>query len=71
MNVDLSALTISATKPKGKLAAMLADMGIGIVPILLRIWPTDVRMASKDRSLADFTTRTCNQQASTHAQNRV
>ena len=34
MNVDLSALTISATKPKGKLAAMLADMGIGIVPIL-------------------------------------
>lgn len=33
MNVDLSVLTISATKPKGKPAAMLADMGITIVPI--------------------------------------
>ena len=33
MNVDLSVLTISTTKPKGKPAAMLADMGIKIVPI--------------------------------------
>jgi len=33
MNVDLSVLTISATKPKGKPAAMLAEMGITIVPI--------------------------------------
>jgi ERCC4-type nuclease len=33
MNVDLSALTISATKPKRKPAAMLAEMGIKIVPI--------------------------------------
>ena len=32
MNID-SALTISATKPKGKPAAMLAEMGITIVPI--------------------------------------
>ena len=34
MNVDFSALTVSATKPKGKPASMLAEMGIGIVPIL-------------------------------------
>ena len=33
MSVDLSVLTISATKPKGKPAAMLAEMGINIVPI--------------------------------------
>lgn len=33
MGVDLSVLTISATKPKGKIATMLADMGITIVPI--------------------------------------
>ncbi len=33
MNVDLSVLTISATKPKGKPAAMLAEMGITIVPV--------------------------------------
>ncbi len=33
MNIDLSVLTISATKPKGKPAAMLAEMGITIVPI--------------------------------------
>ncbi len=33
MSVDLSVLTISATKPKGKPAAMLAEAGINIVPI--------------------------------------
>lgn len=33
MNVDLSVLTISATKPNGKPAAMLAEMGITVVPI--------------------------------------
>ncbi|HIE27393.1 TPA: DUF1016 family protein [Candidatus Poribacteria bacterium] len=32
-DIDLSVLTISATKPKGKPAAMLAEMGIKIVPI--------------------------------------
>ncbi|MFQ6041415.1 MAG: ERCC4 domain-containing protein [Candidatus Poribacteria bacterium] len=32
-DTDLSALTISTTKPKGKPAAMLAEMGIKIVPI--------------------------------------
>ena len=34
MNVDLSVLTISATKPKGKPAAMLSEMGIAIVPVV-------------------------------------
>ena len=33
MKLDLSALTISATKPKGKPARMLADLGVGILPI--------------------------------------
>ena len=33
MNADLSALTISATNPQGKPAAMLAEMGIAIAPI--------------------------------------
>ena len=33
MSVDLSALTISATKPGGKPATMLAEKGIEIVPI--------------------------------------
>lgn len=33
MNVDLSALTISVTKPKWKPACMLAEMGITILPI--------------------------------------
>jgi len=33
MNVDLSVLTISVTKLKGKPAAMLAEMGITVVPI--------------------------------------
>jgi ERCC4-type nuclease len=33
MSVDLSVLTISATKPNGKPAAMLSEMGINIVPI--------------------------------------
>jgi len=33
MAVDLSTLTIAATKPKGKPAAMLAGMGISIVPV--------------------------------------
>jgi ERCC4-type nuclease len=33
MNVDLSVLTISATKPKGKPAVILAEIGITIVPI--------------------------------------
>ena len=32
-NIDLSVLNISATKPKGKPAAMLDEMGITIVPI--------------------------------------
>lgn len=30
-----------------------------LIFIVVRILPTDVRMASKERSLADFTTRTC------------
>ena len=33
MSVDLSALTISATKPRGKPATMLAELGVTIVPI--------------------------------------
>jgi len=33
MSADLSVLTISATRPKGKPAAMLSEMGIAIVPI--------------------------------------
>jgi ERCC4-type nuclease len=33
MSIDLSVLTISVTKPKGKPAAMLAETGIRIVPI--------------------------------------
>jgi len=33
MEIDLSGLTISATKPRGKPARMLADMGIGILPV--------------------------------------
>ncbi|MBM3237319.1 hypothetical protein FJZ31_13580 [Candidatus Poribacteria bacterium] len=33
MNVDLSVLTISATKPNGKPAAMMAERGITVVPI--------------------------------------
>ena len=33
MDADLSVLTISATKPKGKPAAMLAEMGIAVVPV--------------------------------------
>ena len=33
MSVDLSAITVSATKPKGKPAAMLAAMGITIVQV--------------------------------------
>jgi len=33
MSIDLSVLTISATKPKGKPAAMLAEKGIRIAPI--------------------------------------
>jgi len=31
--IDLSVLTISATKPRGKPAVMLADMGITVVPV--------------------------------------
>ena len=34
MTVGLSALTIAATKPKGKPAALLADGGIRIIPVL-------------------------------------
>jgi len=34
MAVDLSSVTISATKPRGKVAKMLAVMGIRIVPIV-------------------------------------
>ena len=34
MAVDLSSVTISATKPRGKVAKMLAAMGIRIVPIV-------------------------------------
>ncbi|HUT36313.1 MAG TPA: ERCC4 domain-containing protein [Planctomycetota bacterium] len=33
MNVDMSVLTVSATKPKGKPAKRLAEMGIRIAPI--------------------------------------
>ena len=33
MSVDLSVLNISATKPKGKPAVMLAEMGINVVPV--------------------------------------
>ena len=33
MSVDLSALTVSATKPKGKPATLLAEMGVRIIPI--------------------------------------
>ena len=33
MGADLSVLTIAATKPRGKPAAMLAAMGVAIVPV--------------------------------------
>lgn len=32
-NIDLSAMTIAATKPQGKIAHQLAEMGISIQPI--------------------------------------
>jgi len=33
MSLDLSSVTVSTTKPKGKVAQMLAEMGIRIAPI--------------------------------------
>lgn len=48
---DLSALTIWATKPKGRLAAKLADMGIEILPLEIEEGNVDRYVLSKDAAV--------------------